>query len=156
VFHFARSFRHGSITTIAALMVAIVSIIGTSPVAYASPAPVALFDTTTDQEATTGDIGAMAWKSAVASSYGPGLWGNRTACGQTLSTTTIGVAHRTMACGTRLKFLGKNGVIVAATVIDRGPYNYSREFDLTQATVQKMGYASSTDFGVRTISWDYN
>jgi hypothetical protein len=156
MFHFARSFRRGSITTIATLALAAASIIGSSPAVLASPAPIALLETTTDQEATTGDVGAMAWKSAVASSYGPGLWGNRTACGQTLYTTTIGVAHRTMACGTRLKFQGKNGVIVAATVIDRGPYVDGRTFDLTQATVQKMGYADSYAFGVRTVYWDYN
>jgi peptidoglycan hydrolase-like protein with peptidoglycan-binding domain len=96
------------------------------------------------------------WMTAKASSYGPGLWGNKTACGQTLYTTTIGVAHRTMACGTRLKFQGKNGVVVAATVIDRGPYVSDREFDLTEATVKQMGYASASDFGVRTVYWNYN
>jgi rare lipoprotein A (peptidoglycan hydrolase) len=158
MFHFARSFRRGSITTLATLTLAAASIIGTSPAVLASPAPIAMLDQEiiTGVQETTGDVGAMAWKSAVASSYGPGLWGNRTACGQTLYTTTIGVAHRTMACGTRLKFQGKNGVIVYASVIDRGPYNYDRTFDLTQATVQKMGYADSYAFGVRTVYWDYN
>ncbi len=96
------------------------------------------------------------WRTARASAYGPGLWGNRTACGQTLYTTTIGVAHRTMACGTRLKFQGRSGQIVTATVIDRGPYVSDREFDLTEATVKQMGYASASDFGVRTVYWNYN
>lgn len=96
------------------------------------------------------------WRTARASAYGPGLWGNRTACGQTLYTTTIGVAHKTMACGTRLKFQGRSGQIVTATVIDRGPYVSDREFDLTEATVKQMGYASASDFGVRTVYWNYN
>jgi rare lipoprotein A (peptidoglycan hydrolase) len=161
MFHFARSFRRGSITTLATLTLAAASIIGTSPAVLASPAPIAMLDqeitgdVTTTEEETTGDVGTMAWKSAVASSYGPGLWGNRTACGQTLYRDTIGVAHRSMACGTRLKFRGKDGVIVYARVIDRGPYVDGRTFDLTQATVQRMGYADSYAFGVRTVYWDY-
>jgi rare lipoprotein A (peptidoglycan hydrolase) len=154
--HFTRSLRQGSLVTLATLMLVIASLAGTAtPAARADEAPVVVIDGTAGQEGS-GDAGTFAWKTALASSYGPGLWGNRTACGQTLYTTTIGVAHRTMACGTRLKFLGKNGVVVAATVIDRGPYSGDRVFDLTQATVQKMGYSSSADFGVRNVSWDYN
>ncbi len=111
---------------------------------------------TTWQELTGSNPSSGTWKTALASSYGPGFYGNTTACGQILYTTTIGVAHKTMACGTRLKFQGKNGVIVSATVIDRGPYVGDREFDLTEATVKQMGYASTSDFGVRTVYWDYN
>ncbi|HEX6292818.1 MAG TPA: DNRLRE domain-containing protein [Herpetosiphonaceae bacterium] len=100
-------------------------------------------------------ISAARWRKANASSYGPGLWGNRTACGQTLTRSTVGVAHKTMRCGTLLKFKGKNGVIVKARVIDRGPYAHGRTFDLTEATVRKMGYASAAAFGVRTVYWNY-
>jgi hypothetical protein len=156
MFHFTRSLRRGSIASLATLTLVAASIAGTSaPAAYADETPVIMLDETAGQ-GSTGDVGTFAWKTAVASSYGPGLWGNRTACGQTLYTTTIGVAHRTMACGTRLKFQGKNGVIVAATVIDRGPYSGDRTFDLTEATVKQMGYSSAYDFGVRTVYWDYN
>jgi peptidoglycan hydrolase-like protein with peptidoglycan-binding domain len=111
---------------------------------------------TTWQELTGSNPSSGTWRTALASSYGPGLWYNKTACGQILYPSTIGVAHKTMACGTRLKFQGKNGVVVAATVIDRGPYVGDREFDLTEATVKQMGYASTSDFGVRTVYWNYN
>ena len=40
--------------------------------------------------------------TVLASYYGPGFYGNRTACGQTMSTTLQGVAHRTLPCGTPL------------------------------------------------------
>lgn len=106
--------------------------------------------------AGSGNGSTGTWRTARASAYGPGLWGNRTACGQTLYTTTIGVAHKTMACGTRLKFQGRSGQVVTATVIDRGPYVSDREFDLTEATVKQMGYSSASDFGVRTVYWNYN
>ncbi|HEU4328383.1 MAG TPA: peptidoglycan-binding protein [Roseiflexaceae bacterium] len=112
---------------------------------------------TTWQEMTgTSGTSSGTWRTAKASAYGPGFFGNRTACGQTLTISTIGVAHKTMACGTRLKFQGKSGQVVSVTVIDRGPYVDDREFDLTEATVKQMGYTSVYDFGVRTVYWDYN
>src|SRR5262245_16175590 len=43
-------------------------------------------------------------RTAGATWYGPGLYGNGTACGQTLRPGTIGVAHRTLPCGTTIKF----------------------------------------------------
>lgn len=66
--------------------------------------------------------------------YGPGFYGNGGACGMIpggLTRETIGVAHRTLPCGTRVTF--KNGDrIVSALVIDRGPYVPGRIFDLTR------------------------
>ena len=83
----------------------------------------------------------------VASYYGPGLYGNRTACGQTLTATLQGVAHRTLSCGTlvHLKY-GANEVTVP--VVDRGPAILSREFDLTYATKVALGCPD-----ICTLSW---
>ena len=36
--------------------------------------------------------------------YGPGFYGNGTACGQTLTKELVGVAHRTLPCGTIVTF----------------------------------------------------
>lgn len=64
--------------------------------------------------------------------YGPGFYGNRTACGYALTTTLIGVAHRTLPCGTLVTFKNPaNGRIVTAPVVDRGPYVSGRQWDLT-------------------------
>ncbi len=71
-----------------------------------------------------------AMRSAGATWYGPGLYGKHTACGQTLRPHTIGVAHRTLPCGTAVKFLYRGRSIVA-TVIDRGPYSAGNSWDLT-------------------------
>jgi rare lipoprotein A len=82
------------------------------------------------------------YRPAQASWYGPGFYGNRTACGQTLTTSTVGVAHKTMPCGTRLTLMhGKRKVTVK--VIDRGPYVHGREFDLTAATKRKLNFGST-------------
>src|SRR5206468_12183409 len=36
--------------------------------------------------------------------YGPGLYGRRTACGERLGPGTLGVAHRSLPCGTPVTF----------------------------------------------------
>lgn len=85
---------------------------------------------------------ATVYRPAEASYYGPGFYGGTTACGQTLSTGMIGVAHKTMPCGTKLKLRYGNRT-VKAEVIDRGPYAGNREFDLTEATKNKLGFPST-------------
>lgn len=80
-----------------------------------------------------------AYRYAQASWYGPGLYGNRTACGQTLTPSIRGVAHKTFPCGTKLTLrYGNRSVNVQ--VIDRGPYVGDREFDLTSATRNDLGF----------------
>lgn len=55
--------------------------------------------------------------------YGPGFYGNRTACGQKYTRYIIGVAHRTLPCGTLVQFTWR-GMTAVAPVIDRGPYGH--------------------------------
>ena len=74
--------------------------------------------------------------------YGPGFWGNRTACGRTLKPRTIGVAHRRLPCGTRVVFAYR-GRWVRARVIDRGPYRKGYQWDLTRALARRLGFLSS-------------
>jgi len=77
-----------------------------------------------------------------ASWYGPGLYGNRTACGQTLTASIVGVAHKTLPCGTKVRFRYR-GRTAVAKVIDRGPFAAGREWDLTAATKRKLGFGST-------------
>jgi len=81
-------------------------------------------------------------RRAGATWYGPGFYGNDTACGKVLRTTTIGVANRTLPCGTRVTF-SYHGRYMVAPVIDRGPYRKGYDWDLTSAAAQKLGLASS-------------
>ena len=71
--------------------------------------------------------------------YGPGFYGNRTACGLELTKTLIGVAHKTLKCGTIVIFKW-NGVIVSAPVVDRGPYVNGRQFDMTGGLCVKLDH----------------
>ena len=71
--------------------------------------------------------------------YGPGLYGNGTACGQKLTRDLVGVAHRTLPCGTRVTFRYK-GVTLTVPVIDRGPFVSGRIFDLSHGACAKLDH----------------
>src|SRR5260370_74728 len=74
----------------------------------------------------------------LASWYGPGFYGNRTACGQTYTPEILGVANLTLPCGTLITLTyGARSITVA--VIDRGPYVAGRMLDLSNATKLALG-----------------
>jgi rare lipoprotein A len=79
------------------------------------------------------------YRQAGASYYGPGLYGNGVACGGTLMPGTMGVANKTLPCGTKVK-LRYHGRSVTVPVIDRGPYVAGRDYDLTEAVKDRLGF----------------
>lgn len=79
-----------------------------------------------------------------ASYYGPGFYGNTTACGQTLRRGTVGVAHKRIRCGAKIRFHYR-GTTRRITVIDRGPYIAGRRWDLTNAARKRLGFPRGTD-----------
>jgi rare lipoprotein A len=79
------------------------------------------------------------YRPAGASYYGPGLYGNGVACGGTLMPGTMGVANKTLPCGTKVK-LRYRGRSVTVPVIDRGPYVAGRDYDLTEAVKVRLGF----------------
>jgi hypothetical protein len=85
------------------------------------------------------------YRRAQVSWYGPGLYGGHLGCGGTLTPQTLGVAHRTLPCGTRVT-LRHGDRTVRVAVVDRGPFVGGREFDLTSATRTRLGFS-----GVGTV-----
>ena len=83
-----------------------------------------------------------AYRAAAASYYGPGLYGGALACGGTLQPGTLGVANKTLPCGSkvRLRYRGRS---VTVPVVDRGPYVAGRDFDLTEATRARLRFPST-------------
>jgi len=77
-----------------------------------------------------------AYRQVEASWYGGG---GSLACGGWLTSATLGVASRTLPCGT-LVTLRYDGHVVRVPVVDRGPYVFGREFDLTEATKRALGF----------------
>lgn len=84
--------------------------------------------------------------SFVSSWYGPGFFGRKTACGQRLRRSTVGVAHKTLPCGTVVDIYYK-GRTLEVPVIDRGPFIKGRDWDLTQAAAEKLGIKATVRVG---------
>jgi hypothetical protein len=76
------------------------------------------------------------FRLAEASWYGGG---GSMACGGSLTSSTMGVANKTLPCGTLIT-LRYDGRTVRVPVVDRGPYVEGREFDLTEATKAALGF----------------
>ena len=73
--------------------------------------------------------------------YGPGFYGKRTACGLAMTEGLVGVAHKTLPCGTRVTFRNPaNGKTVTTRVVDRGPYVAGRQWDLTGGLCLALGH----------------
>jgi hypothetical protein len=79
------------------------------------------------------------FRLAEASWYGGG---GALACGGSLTSSTLGVANKTLPCGA-LVTLRYGGRSVRVPVVDRGPYVAGREFDLTEATKQALGFGDT-------------
>jgi hypothetical protein len=92
------------------------------------------------------ELGVTVYDSAFATWYGPGFFGNRTACGQTLTEDLQGVAHRTLPCGTQVSIL-YGGRTLVVPVVDRGPFAHGADWDLTQATARALGMEASDTIG---------
>ncbi len=86
----------------------------------------------------TGRALASSMREDVAGWYGPGFFGNETACGRKLTRRTVGLAHRTLPCGTRVT-IEHGGEYLTTRVIDRGPYVKGVKWDLTAAAAKRVG-----------------
>jgi rare lipoprotein A len=76
----------------------------------------------------------------IASWYGPGFKGNRTASGEKFDPKALTAAHPTLPFGTLVEVSRrdkkKKSVIVVVT--DRGPYVPGRSIDLSRAAARKL------------------
>lgn len=90
------------------------------------------------------------YRPAKATFYGPGFFGQQTACGQLLTPDMQGVAHKRLPCGTlvALMFDGRELVV---PVIDRGPFNGDVTWDLTQATADALGFTGAGEIGYTRV-----
>jgi rare lipoprotein A (peptidoglycan hydrolase) len=75
----------------------------------------------------------------IATWFGPGFYGQQTACGQTMTKAIVGVASRTLPCGT-LVLIAYRGRHLTVPVIDRGPYAHNgASWDLTWGAASALG-----------------
>ena len=85
------------------------------------------------------------WHVSIASVYTD--YGLPVACGGVLHVSELGVANKTLPCGTEITFV-YGGRAIRVPVIDRGPYIAGREWDLTGATAEALHFP-----GLGPIRW---
>jgi rare lipoprotein A (peptidoglycan hydrolase) len=77
-------------------------------------------------------------KGTLATWFGPGFYGHTTACGQTMTPALVGVASRTLACGTLVQ-ISYHGQQLTVPVLDRGPYGrIGAAWDLTAGAARAL------------------
>ena len=107
------------------------------------PAPAGRPDTAAVQPTAPVDVVVIpTWHyDSNVSWYGPGFYGKRTACGQAMTESLRGVAHRTLPCGTRVTFRNPaNGRTITVPVVDRGPYVSGRDWDMSAGLCAALGH----------------
>ena len=95
-------------------------------------------------------VTVISYRPSVATIYGPGLYGDPTACGQTLTRHTVGVANRTLPCGSKVALYFRGRTLVVP-VIDRGPYANGADWDLTTATAARLGVTGTSTLGAVSL-----
>ncbi len=106
--------------------------------------------------AAVGDMPATNIRaSAIATWFGPGFYGKQTACGQTLTPALVGVANRTLPCGTlvRVSYAGHS---LTVPVLDRGPYGHGASWDLTAGAAQALGITETVRIGTHVVGTTAN
>lgn len=79
------------------------------------------------------EVGLASW-------YGPGFYGRKTASGARLNKKALTCAHRTLPFGTPLQVFNlENGKSVEVTVNDRGPFIPNKIVDLSYAAAKRIG-----------------
>src|SRR5579872_3101698 len=77
-------------------------------------------------------------RRTLATWYGPGFYGHTTACGQRLTPKLVGLASRTLPCGTLVQ-IAYRGHELTAPVLDRGPYGGNgATWDLTSGAARAL------------------
>ena len=79
-------------------------------------------------------------EEGIASWYGPGFQGKKTANGERYDMHGMTAAHKLLPFGTKLKVTSKtNGRSIIVRINDRGPFVADRVIDLTKAGAEKIG-----------------
>lgn len=83
--------------------------------------------------ACSGETGLASW-------YGPGFHGKKTASGERFNENAMTAAHKTLPLGTVVKVTNqRTGKSIKVTINDRGPFVRGRIIDLSKAAAAKLG-----------------
>jgi rare lipoprotein A len=84
------------------------------------------------------------FEQGLASWYGPGFYGKKTASGERFKKNDMTAAHKTLPFGTRVRVKSlSTGKEVSVRINDRGPFKKGRVIDLSYAAARKLGILKS-------------
>lgn len=94
--------------------------------------------------------------SGVASYYGPGFHGRRTANGERFNQWDMTAAHRTLPFGTRVRVVNpRNGRSVVVRINDRGPFHGGRVIDLSTGAARAIGMGGTGRVVLERVTGTY-
>jgi len=89
-------------------------------------------------------------QAEVASWYGPGFHGKKTASGQIFNRHALTAAHRTLPFGSVVRVCHRKRC-VTVRINDRGPFIKGRSIDLSEAAARKIGCKGVCRVTIRRI-----
>ena len=109
----------------------------------------------TSEPALAVRLPSLAAFEGLASWYGPGFAGRRTASGEVFDPAQLTAAHRSLPFGTRVRVTSlENGRSVEVRITDRGPFKPDRIIDLSRAAAEAIDMLRSGVAPVRVEPLD--
>lgn len=104
----------------------------------------------TDDAAHAQRAQAVFVQHGIASWYGPGFHGRKTASGERFNQNDLTAAHRKLPLGTKATVTNlRNGKTIVVEINDRGPYARGRILDLSKAAADRLGMKSAGTTPIR-------
>lgn len=89
----------------------------------------------------------------IASWYGPGFAGRKTASGERYRPSEMTAAHKTLPFGTAVKVTNlDNDRSIVVRINDRGPFVHGRLIDLSQGAAKKLGVIATGTARVKVVA----
>jgi peptidoglycan lytic transglycosylase len=117
-------------------------------------AAIALAPLLATDDAAHANMQSVYVQHGVASWYGPGFHGRKTASGERFNQYELTAAHKKLPLGTKATVTNlKNGKKIQVEINDRGPYARGRIIDLSKAAADRLGMkrAGTTPVRVEVI-----
>ncbi|MBE9155357.1 septal ring lytic transglycosylase RlpA family protein [Nodosilinea sp. LEGE 06152] len=107
--------------------------------------PLARVEGLPEPAAAANQVGVVASSlTGMASWYGPGFHGRRSASGEVFNQNALTAAHRTLPFGTQVRVTNlSTGQSVVVRINDRGPFGHGRVIDLSAAAAAQIGLRAS-------------
>jgi hypothetical protein len=108
---------------------------------------IALSQIRNDSEAAPPPTAVVQWETAPVGVFEPPA--EPTSCGVTVTQETVGIVHPVLPCGAKI-LVEYQGRSTQADVVERGPVERGRAFDLSPALAAALGVSGPT-----TVRWRF-